>query len=119
MNTAPPISRDTPPNQILVTTLDSVRYLALFKLLVQHQKPVMMVGPTGTGKSSYIVVSYISLMYNKMNDSDLVSDLCSTVYAYFDSIHYVKTRIITEIESNTAECIQTSFVLTGFLSEKG
>ncbi|CAH2067322.1 unnamed protein product, partial [Iphiclides podalirius] len=52
---APPISRDTPPNQILVTTLDSVRYLALFKLLVTHHKPVMMVGPTGTGKSSYII----------------------------------------------------------------
>ncbi|KAH9642760.1 hypothetical protein HF086_010413, partial [Spodoptera exigua] len=31
--TAPPISRDTPPNQILVTTLDSVRYLALFRLM--------------------------------------------------------------------------------------
>lgn len=54
---APPISRDTPPNQILVTTLDSVRYLALFKLLVTHHKLVMMVGPTGTGKSSYIIVS--------------------------------------------------------------
>ncbi|XP_047987651.1 dynein axonemal heavy chain 7-like [Leguminivora glycinivorella] len=52
---APPISRDTPPNQILVTTLDSVTYLALFRLLVQHQKAVMMVGPTGTGKSSYII----------------------------------------------------------------
>ncbi|XP_072937032.1 dynein axonemal heavy chain 7 [Epargyreus clarus] len=52
---APPISRDTPPNQILVTTLDSVRYLALFKLLVTHHKAVMMVGPTGTGKSSYII----------------------------------------------------------------
>ncbi|XP_037866676.1 dynein axonemal heavy chain 7 isoform X1 [Bombyx mori] len=52
---APPISRDTPPNQILVTTLDSVRYLALFNLLVTHHKAVMMVGPTGTGKSSYII----------------------------------------------------------------
>ncbi|XP_075991785.1 dynein heavy chain at 36C [Anticarsia gemmatalis] len=55
VTSAPPISRDTPPNQILVTTLDSVRYLALFKLLVTHQKAVMMVGPTGTGKSSYII----------------------------------------------------------------
>ncbi|XP_063529439.1 dynein axonemal heavy chain 7-like [Cydia strobilella] len=52
---APPISKDTPPNQILVTTLDSVTYLALFKLLVTHHKAVMMVGPTGTGKSSYII----------------------------------------------------------------
>lgn len=60
---APPISRDTPPNQILVTTLDSVRYLALFKLLVTHHKPVMMVGPTGTGKSSYIIVSSLVLFF--------------------------------------------------------
>ncbi|KAJ8726572.1 hypothetical protein PYW07_001270 [Mythimna separata] len=52
---APPISRDTPPNQILVTTLDSVRYLALFRLMVTHHKLVMMVGPTGTGKSAYII----------------------------------------------------------------
>ncbi|XP_041972117.1 dynein axonemal heavy chain 7 isoform X2 [Aricia agestis] len=52
---AAPISRDTPPNQILVSTVDVVRYLALFRLLVTHQKPVMMVGPTGTGKSSYII----------------------------------------------------------------
>ncbi|KAF9409411.1 hypothetical protein HW555_011235, partial [Spodoptera exigua] len=53
--TAPPISRDTPPNQILVTTLDSVRYLALFRLMVTHHKLVMMVGPTGTGKSAYVI----------------------------------------------------------------
>ncbi|KOB68985.1 Dynein heavy chain 7, axonemal [Operophtera brumata] len=52
---APAISRDTPPNQILVTTLDSVRYLALFRLMVTHHKAVMMVGPTGTGKSTYII----------------------------------------------------------------
>ncbi|KOB65443.1 Uncharacterized protein OBRU01_22741 [Operophtera brumata] len=55
VESAPPISKDTPPNQILVTTLDSVRYLALFRLMVTHHKAVMMVGPTGTGKSSYII----------------------------------------------------------------
>ncbi|KAG7311251.1 Dynein heavy chain 7-axonemal [Plutella xylostella] len=54
---APAISRDTPPNQILVTTLDSVRFLSLFRMLITHHLPVMMVGPTGTGKSSYIIVS--------------------------------------------------------------
>lgn len=63
VHSAPPITRDTPPNQILVTTLDSVRYLALFRLMVTHHKLVMMVGPTGTGKSAYVIVSILYIIY--------------------------------------------------------
>ncbi|XP_060516742.1 dynein axonemal heavy chain 7 [Cylas formicarius] len=50
---APPIPRDIPVNQIIVVTAETVRTTALMQLLVQHQKALMIIGPTGTGKSVY------------------------------------------------------------------
>ncbi|XP_011702284.1 PREDICTED: dynein heavy chain 7, axonemal-like isoform X3 [Wasmannia auropunctata] len=52
---APSIPRDIPVNQIIVPTVETIRYTALFQMLVQHEKPVLVVGPTGTGKSVYII----------------------------------------------------------------
>ncbi|KAM7353017.1 dynein heavy chain at 36C isoform 1-T1 [Cochliomyia hominivorax] len=52
---APPIPRDIPVNQIIITTNENVRMTMLLDILVKHSKPVMFVGPTGTGKSCYII----------------------------------------------------------------
>eukprot|EP00965_Chrysotila_dentata_P012158 398782-Pleurochrysis_carterae.AAC.2 len=54
-----------PPNaefsQIIIPTLDTARYTFLLSTLLEHDKPLMYVGPTGTGKTLYVQKHLLSL----------------------------------------------------------
>ncbi|KAH8395340.1 hypothetical protein KR222_010165 [Zaprionus bogoriensis] len=48
---------------VIVPTVDTVRYIHLLKMHVQHKKRMLLVGPTGTGKSVYVQ----NYLMNKLN----------------------------------------------------
>lgn len=53
--------------QMLVPTVDTVKYLSVVEQHVRHKKQVLLIGPTGTGKSYYLQ----DLLMNKV-DQELI-----------------------------------------------
>lgn len=54
---------------IQVPTIDTARYSHLFNLHFKYQRPFLMVGPTGTGKSFYIQNNLMKLPEDKYSPS--------------------------------------------------
>lgn len=50
------IPQGIPFYEIIVPTIDVVRHQVLMSILINHNKPMMTVGKTGTGKSTYTMV---------------------------------------------------------------
>jgi dynein heavy chain len=46
--------KNSVPNELIVTTVDTIRYGYMEEMFIMNDIPSLFVGPTGTGKTAYI-----------------------------------------------------------------
>ena len=79
------VPESTPFNEIVVTTIDTIRYSYLLNLLATHGRHVLFTGATGTGKTVYIkaaiealdksVYQNIQTAFSAQTNANMVQDI--------------------------------------------
>lgn len=78
--------------EIIIPTMDTSRYKYLMQICLKHRRPLMFVGPTGTGKSAYVQEK----LMRELNHDEFV--------AYFVNFSAQTSANQTQVRINPINC---------------
>lgn len=80
-----------PLYQIIVKTADTVRYEYLLEQAIRHEKPILLCGPTGTGKTTYVK----NLLLNKLpkNEYSLIEMMFSAQTSSIQTQEQIESKL--------------------------
>ncbi|KAF5272087.1 hypothetical protein FQA39_LY01170 [Lamprigera yunnana] len=62
-----------PNTRVLIPTVDSIRYVHMIEMHIKNMKPLLLIGPTGTGKSFYLQDLLMNKLHKKIYEPAFVT----------------------------------------------